>query len=209
MANLGKGDSKISPPKAQLRLLGGRKLKSPIGLETRPTTALVRETNSIRLKKQLRLLGGQKVESPIGSLARPTTSLVREAIMNILNQRIINSPWLDLYSGSGIMGCEAIQRGAKNVVAVEINKKTSQICKSNFNSVVNKSISESYFEVITAEVLSWLKEGFKNQSKKFINRFDNEDNRFDLVYLDPPYEKNIYSYKHNRFIWYMVNDIRG
>ena len=52
------------------------------------------------MKTNLRLIGGKKLQSPNNSYTRPTTLRVREAIFNILNKRVENSNWLDLFSGT-------------------------------------------------------------------------------------------------------------
>ena len=83
------------------------------------------------MKGKLRLTRGPKIQSPKDLTTRPTSARVREAVMNILGQRILDCNWLDLFSGSGVMGCEALKRGAKNILAIEYDKKTAQICKSN------------------------------------------------------------------------------
>ena len=59
------------------------------------------------MKTNLRLIGGKKLKSPNNSYTRPTTLRVREAIFNILNNRVENSNWLDLFSGTGAISCEA------------------------------------------------------------------------------------------------------
>ena len=59
------------------------------------------------MKKKLRLIGGQRIESPNDFETRPTTLRVREAIFNILKKRVENSNWLDLFSGTGAISCEA------------------------------------------------------------------------------------------------------
>ena len=53
------------------------------------------------MKTNLKLIGGKKLQSPNNSYTRPTTLRVREAIFNILNKRVENSNWLDLFSGTG------------------------------------------------------------------------------------------------------------
>ena len=74
---------------------------------------------------KLRLSYGRNIKSPYGKKLRPTSSLVREAVMNIVAPKIRQSRWLDLYSGSGALGCEALHRGACKVVAVEKDKNTA------------------------------------------------------------------------------------
>ena len=60
------------------------------------------------MKTNLRLIGGKKLQSPNNSLTRPTTLKVREAIFNILNNRVENSNWLDLFSGTGAISCDCL-----------------------------------------------------------------------------------------------------
>ena len=65
------------------------------------------------MKTNLRLIGGRKINSPNTFYTRPTTLMVREAIFNILKNKVQNSNWLDLFSGTGSISCEAYNHGAK------------------------------------------------------------------------------------------------
>ena len=143
------------------------------------------------MKRPLRLLGGRRHQSPVGTGARPTTSLVREAVINFLAPRLPNCAWLDLCSGSGVMSCEALEHGARKVVAIEKNKKTAQICQANLLAT-SKGLktSQNSVEVIHQDVLYWLKNELNTQSLN-ANSKESRD-RFDLVYLDPPYDSNLY-----------------
>ncbi|KGG15468.1 MULTISPECIES: 16S rRNA (guanine(966)-N(2))-methyltransferase RsmD [unclassified Prochlorococcus] len=141
---------------------------------------------------QLRLLSGRKLISPIGKSTRPTTSIVRESLMNIVRSKIINSNWLDLYSGSGVIGCEAIQAGASSVLAVEINKKAYQICKSNLYTVNKASHKKVSVKVINSEANRFLKEGFEKYSEDMYKRIQIKPSRFNFIYIDPPYKSDSY-----------------
>ena len=143
------------------------------------------------MKGQLRLLNGKKLKSPDNLTTRPTTSLVREALMNILSQEIANSTWLDLFSGSGVIGCEVLQKGASSVVAIESNKKTYRICQENLKSIASAMGKESTVQSINCEVRKWLKLGHKKQKERYDQLIP--QNGFDFVYLDPPYKMNIYT----------------
>ena len=55
------------------------------------------------MKTNLRLIGGKRLESPNNIHTRPTTLRVREAIFNILQDKVENCNWLDLFSGSVII----------------------------------------------------------------------------------------------------------
>ena len=139
------------------------------------------------MKTNLRLIGGRKIESPNSVDTRPTTLMVREAIFNILKNKVENSNWLDLFSGTGAISCEAYNHGAKKIVAVEKNKKNSKICLKNLYSMHSIANRKNDVEVICKDVLIWTKPSterdiFKNGNYKNI--------KFDFIYLDPPYKAN-------------------
>ncbi len=141
------------------------------------------------MKGGLRLLGGRKLRSPIGQATRPTTSRVREAVMNILSEKLKNSCWLDLFSGSGALSCEALQKGAKRVLAVDNSFEAYKACQANLE-VVEKSLGYSVdIKVIKHEVISFLRGETRQKNSPTTNKFPK---RFDLVYLDPPYSSNLY-----------------
>ena len=145
------------------------------------------------MKGQLRLTNGRKLESPIGDSVRPTKAVVREAVMNIVRHKINNSNWLDLYSGSGIMGCEAIEKGAKVVVAIELNKRISKICKSNLTKIATFHKHIKFIDVKNIEANKFLRSGYKNYLLNIKNKTSTSELHFDLIYIDPPYKMNSYS----------------
>ena len=110
---------------------------------------------------------GQKVKTVNSREVRPTSAKVRESIFNIIQNSIAGSVMLDLFAGSGIIGLEAMSRGAKKVVFVEKNYKVAEILKENL----------SQFEldcelIITDAVLALDRlKGYK----------------FDIIFADPPY----------------------
>ncbi len=134
-----------------------------------------------------------KLLSPSGLGTRPTTSRVREAVMNLLSPRISGSNWLELCSGSGVMSCEALQRGAKKIVAVERNSKTARICKANLLKTASGIKEQIEIEVVQKELISWLKNGSTPKiPKTFISDKPLSRKGFDLIYFDPPYESTLY-----------------
>ena len=145
------------------------------------------------MKNKLRLINGKVINSPKGLKTRPTTSIVREAVINILQGKLKDSHWLDLCSGSGIMACEALQKGARRILSVELNKQTAQICKSNLISTASDLIVNTHLEVLCAEVITTLKRGCKKKSRTFIEKYPNQDFRFDFIYIDPPYNSELYN----------------
>ena len=142
------------------------------------------------MKTNLRLIGGKKLQSPNNSYTRPTTLRVREAIFNILNNRVENSNWLDLFSGTGAISCEAYNHGARKILAIEKNKINSKICLENLLKLENIENRRSDVEVICKDVLNWTK---PNYERKLSSRImDLKELKFDFVYLDPPYDANFH-----------------
>ena len=136
------------------------------------------------MKTNLRLIGGRRLESSNSIDTRPTTLMVREAIFNILRNTVENSNWLDLFSGTGAISCEAYNHGAKKIVAIEKNKNNSKICLRNLYSLQNIETRKNDIEVICKDALIWTKPNTeRNLSSK--NNFNNI--KFDFIYLDPPY----------------------
>ena len=139
------------------------------------------------MKTHLKLIGGQKIYSPKTNLTRPTTLMVREAIFNILGRDVLNSFWLDLYSGSGSISCEAINHGAKKIIAIEKNREIAMICKKNLLSMIEPEEKDIKIEIISQDVFTWIRQTKKNSLPSKIINFEKE--KFDFIYLDPPYKE--------------------
>ena len=144
------------------------------------------------MKGNLKLISGQRIQSPLTNKTRPTTSRVREALINILGKSLKGASWLDLCSGSGVMACEALIHGVKRILAIEHQKKTALICRSNLTDISKQFDDPIHLEVICKDVISFLKKGPKNNKIKYINDSPQNDHRFDFVFLDPPYDSSIY-----------------
>ena len=136
-------------------------------------------------------MSGKRIESPLSQKTRPTSSKVREALINILGNKLRGASWLDLCSGSGAMACEALQKGVKRVLAIEKQRETAKICKKNLIDVSNTMDQSIHVEVICNELISFLKKGPKNQKIQFVKDCQNPE-KFDFVFLDPPYESEVY-----------------
>ena len=128
------------------------------------------------MKNSIRITGGnlkgKKIPFDFKSSLRPTSSKLREVLFNWLQFEIQDYKCLDLFAGTGALGIEAISRGAEKTVFIESNKK-------NYLSIKN-SISElnlkNYSMVLFKDGLNWIKE--------------NDLSMFDLILLDPPFNKN-------------------
>jgi len=126
----------------------------------------------------LRLSGGRRLQSPPGAVARPTASRVRLAVMNLLAPRLAGSRWLDLCCGSGVMACEALQRGVAEVVAVERDRRVAAVALANLELVAASLPPPASVALHRREVLHWL--GSEKPSQ------------FDLIYCDPPYRAGLH-----------------
>ena len=134
----------------------------------------------------MRIISGKykakKLFLPVDDKTRPLKDMVRESIFNVIEHSnkikilINNSIILDLFSGSGSFGLEAISRGAKNVIFMESYSKVIKILKKNINHLK----CDYQCELINSNCFD-----FFNLKKKF-------NKKFDIIFLDPPYkEKNI------------------
>lgn len=124
----------------------------------------------------IRITGGKfrsrKLLTPDTGLTKPTMDKVRAAVFNALGDKVINSKVLDLFSGSGSYGFEALSRDANFVTFIDKDKTAVKVIKDNANS-----LKEGNYEVYQEDVLSFLK-----QSK----------DKFDIVFVDPPYKLEVY-----------------
>ena len=141
------------------------------------------------MRTSLTLIGGKRIASPKSDKTRPTTLMVRQAIFNILNKKVENSNWLDLFSGSGAISCEAFNHGAKKIVAVEKNRINAYLCKKNLFSLKNSQLRHKDINIICKDVLPWIK---NHVGREILEKNKLENIKFDFVYIDPPYKNNFY-----------------
>ncbi len=104
------------------------------------------------------------------SSTRPTTDLVKGAIFNIIGNKIVNSNFLDLFSGTGAIGIEALSRGSKQVFFADSNKESVNLIKKNLSL-----IKADNFIIMQTDCFETLKTLYSQNIK------------FDLIFLDPPY----------------------
>jgi 16S rRNA (guanine966-N2)-methyltransferase len=136
------------------------------------------------IRNQVRIIGGKhrgrKVSFPPIADLRPTPDRVRETLFNWLNPGLPQSRCLDLFAGSGVLGLEALSRGAEFVVFVEKNPTAADSIQTNADT-----FHETAFQIIHGNVLSWLEAQTQVLKTK--------ENTFDVVFLDPPYQSNLLS----------------
>lgn len=124
----------------------------------------------------IRITGGkllrQTIESPPRSReVRPTTSMMRESIFNRLQAQVPGCRFLDLFAGSGIMGLEALSRGASFVLAVELHPEQCRLIRKNYAKL---KIPESQGKIIQFDVEKLLAKPCQEEP-------------FDIIFMDPPY----------------------
>ena len=103
-------------------------------------------------------------------LCRPTQDRVKESLFNILSTSINGAMCLDLFCGSGSLGIEALSRGASDVICVDHNVKTAEKNVKNLGCPIT---------IVRRDVIQFLKQC---------------QQRFDIIFLDPPY-KEIHLYE--------------
>lgn len=114
--------------------------------------------------------GGRLLKGPPGKGTRPTSDRVREALFDILtSQQVEMENVLDLYSGTGAMGIEALSRGAGHCDFVEADARTCEVIRENLATVGMKERARVY-PLTVARALGRL------------------ETAYDLVVADPPYE---------------------
>lgn len=147
--------------------------------------------NNYKKKNSLRIIAGNlrgriiKFANVNSTIAlRPTPDRVRETLFNWLGQKLDNCKCLDLFAGSGILSFESLSRGAEQVIINDNNKLIINNIKQNLQTLnlFNKNKVEIY-NLDAFVLLKILSEQNKN---------------FDVIFIDPPYNKNIISQIFNQ-----------
>lgn len=122
-----------------------------------------------------------------GMDTRPTTDRIKETLFNMISAYIADSNFLDLFSGSGAIGIEALSRGAAHASFVEQSKKAMECINDNLKYTKLSDRAELY-ETDAVNALSRM-EGSKT---------------FDYIFMDPPYnqshEKRVLEYLSNSML---------
>lgn len=115
---------------------------------------------------------GRKLIAPEGLHTRPITDQIKEALFDMWQFRIESSCFLDLFSGSGSMGIEALSRSAKEVIMVDNDNNAINIIKTNLK---NTKLDNTNNKVIKGDVFNIIKD------------LEAQNKTFDIIYLDPPF----------------------
>jgi 16S rRNA (guanine966-N2)-methyltransferase len=117
-------------------------------------------------------LKGRALIAPRGRDTRPTADQVRIALMDTLMPHLDGARFLDLYAGAGTVGLEALSRGAAHVTFVERDPRAVKALRANIDALGVRGGTR----VLATGVAGAL------------DRLAGEGARFDLVFLDPPYD---------------------
>lgn len=121
------------------------------------------------------LARGTKLYTLEGTETRPTLDRVKEPLFSIIQNNIPNANVLDLFAGSGALGLESLSRGAKKAILCDKSYKAIAIIKQNV---------EKTRLIEKAEVM-------QGDYKKVLNNLADGEEKFDIIFLDPPYKQNI------------------
>lgn len=125
----------------------------------------------------MRITGGEfrslKLKTVPDISTRETSEKIKEAVFNVLGSKVIDSNVLDLFAGSGAYGLEALSRNAKKCMFSDTKLSATKTILANIDTLKVKSKTEV----------------IKNDYKNIIN-FNLKNNiLFDIIFLDPPYDK--------------------
>lgn len=113
---------------------------------------------------------GKKLFSPQDDRVRPTTDRIKETLFNILySKNVCFGRVLDLFSGSGALGIEALSRGAESAVFIDIDADSIKLTENNLHHVGAEN-----FEIYRTNFLTAME---KLKGRKF-----------DVIFADPPYK---------------------
>jgi 16S rRNA (guanine966-N2)-methyltransferase len=122
-------------------------------------------------RNEVRIIGGRwrgrKIRFPSTPGLRPSPDRVRETLFNWLAPAIPGARVLDLFAGSGVLGFEALSRGAQEAVLVEHDRAAARRLRE-----VAATLEAASAKVVEGDALGWL---------------DRAQGAFDVVFLDPPF----------------------
>ena len=115
--------------------------------------------------------------APTGLGTRPTTDRIKETLFNMIQPHLYGCNFLDLFSGSGAIGIEALSRGASHATFIE--KDTEAINCINRNLQHTKLYDKSTILPLDYQLA--------------LERLNKDGKQFDIIFVDPPYDKLIES----------------
>lgn len=122
------------------------------------------------------ILKGRTIEGYDIDGTRPTMDRVKESVFATIQEHIKDSTVLDLFAGSGSLGIEAISNGAKLCYFIDNN---NEVIKTLNRTIINFNIKDKSKIILS----DW---------KKFLNDSSKSNIKFDLIFVDPPYNYDVY-----------------
>jgi 16S rRNA (guanine966-N2)-methyltransferase len=127
----------------------------------------------------MRIIAGEARSVPLitpeGLETRPTSDQIKETLFNMMQMYTAGSVFLDLFAGSGQIGCEALSRGAKRAVFVDQGNEPIRCIKHNVEKI--KMADRALI--------------LKQEAVSGIRTCEAEGIVFDIIFMDPPYEKEM------------------
>lgn len=117
---------------------------------------------------------GRKIEGYNMVGTRPTMDRVKESLIAMIQTKISGSICLDLFAGSGSIGLELLSNGADACYFVDNNKKVIDTIRSNLNKI---KVGENTYLIL-------------NDYNKALKKIKEQNLKFDIIFLDPPYKNN-------------------
>lgn len=106
---------------------------------------------------------------------RPTSDRVKETLFNVLGPRVVDADVLDLFAGSGAVGIEALSRGARSCIFVELMTPHLKVVAANLETTG----------------LSRQAQLMRRDARAAVLDLANRGQQFDLIFVDPPYEQGL------------------
>ena len=124
---------------------------------------------------------GLKLQPPVDFRIRPTSDRLKASLFSILesnkyNIKIENSNVIDICSGTGALGIEALSRGSKLIYFIDKDPKAINVLQKNISKLKIDYKNETYIKII------------RDEANKALQ---NIKNNFDIVLIDPPYNSNV------------------
>lgn len=118
---------------------------------------------------------GTQLKSPPHRRVRPTTDRIRTVLFDMLGDLVVGSRFLDLCAGTGAVGIEALSRGSEFAVFVELDGRCVETIKTNL--LLTKLFNRA--KIVKGDV------------RRKLPQLLSEGERFDIVFLDPPYGSDL------------------
>ena len=128
----------------------------------------------------MRVIAGEKrhllLKTVDSEAVRPTTDKIKETLFNIIQFKLKDVVFVDLFAGSGAIGIEALSRGAKKAYFVDNNKSAIKVINDNLynTKLLDKSVV------------------LYKDAKNALQYLEENNEKVDIIFMDPPYNKDLY-----------------